>query len=172
MALSVAKNGGFYIGRYEASLINGTTRVVAGATSMSAETTSAGTWYGLYQKQKDFISVGNLKSTMIWGNQYDAMMNWMEDDTKIKDTSGTNNNADSSKRTGVAPADKLKNIFDLYGLRVEWTMEATSTNRRVCRGGYYVTTSNQSPSGRTYSCPHVTEYADFVLGSRPSLYIE
>ena len=167
MAVSVAKNGGFYIGRYEASLINGTTRVVAGATSMSAETSSAGTWYGLYQKQKDFISAGSLKSTMIWGSQYDRVMNWIGDDTKIKDTSGTNGNKDNNRRTGVVPADKLKNIFDLYGRRFEWTLEADGTASRVYRGGNCF--NNYSPSRRNYSLPSTT---DAYFGSRPSLYIE
>ena len=50
MAISVAKNGGFYVGRYESSLINRTTRVVAGASSMSAKEDSANMWYGLYAK--------------------------------------------------------------------------------------------------------------------------
>ncbi len=167
MAVSVAKNGGFYIGRYEASLINGTTRVVAGATSMSAETSSAGVWYGLYQKQKDFISAGSLKSTMIWGSQYDRVMNWIGDDTKIKDTSGTNGNQDTNRRTGVVPADKLKNIFDLYGLRYELTLEAYDTHTRVYRGGSYYNVS--SPSYRSISYPYG---ASDYFGSRPSLYIE
>ena len=167
MAVSVAKNGGFYIGRYEASLINGTTRVVAGATSMSAETSSAGTWYGLYQKQKDFISAGSLKSTMIWGSQYDRVMNWIGDDTKIKDTSGTNRNQDTNRRTGVMPADKLKNIFDLYGLRFEWTLEAYNTRHRVRRGGSY--SSSISPS---YCGNYDPFYNNASYGSRPSLYIE
>ncbi len=41
MATSVAKNGEFYVGRYESSLINVTTRVVAGATSMSAKASTS-----------------------------------------------------------------------------------------------------------------------------------
>ena len=167
MAVSVAKNGGFYIGRYESSLINGTTRVVAGATSMSAGISSAGTWYGLYQKQKDFISAGSLKSTMIWGSQYDRVMNWIGDDTKIKDTSGTNGNQDTNRITGVVPADKLKNIFDLYGLRYEWTLEAYSTYTRVTRGGFY--SHIDSPSYRNLDRPYNTSDR---YGSRPSLYIE
>ena len=136
MALSVAKNGGFYVGRYESSLINGETRVVAGAASMSATTDSAGTWYGLYQKQKDFISTGHLNSTMIWGSQYDAIMNWIAngDNTKIKDNSGTNKNSDGARRTGSKATDKINNIFDLYGLRLEWTMEADNTRPSSLQG--------------------------------------
>ena len=169
MALSVAKNGGFYVGRYESSLINGETRVVAGGASMSATTDSAGTWYGLYQKQKDFISTGHLNSTMIWGSQYDAIMNWIAngDNTKIKDNSGTNKNSDGARRTGSKSTDKINNIFDLYGLRREWTMEAYSTSVRVDRGGDYI--SNVSPSYRNNSVPN---YANAYYSSRPTLYIQ
>ena len=169
MALSVAKNGGFYVGRYESSLINEETRVVAGATSMSATTDSAGTWYGLYQKQKDFISTGYLKSTMIWGSQYDAIMNWIAnvDNTKIKDNSGTNKNSDGARRTGSKSTDKINNIFDLYGLRREWTMEASGASYRVGRGGCYF--SGDSPSNRNSTYPSNT-YGNY--SSRPTLYIQ
>ena len=169
MALSVAKNGGFYVGRYESSLINGETRVVAGGASMSATTDSAGTWYGLYQKQKDFISTGHLNSTMIWGSQYDAIMNWIAngDNTKIKDNSVTNKNSDGARRTGSKATDKINNIFDLYGLRREWTMEANGANGRVGRGGSYV--DGYSPSCRGNYFPNDTY--DF-FSSRPTLYIQ
>ena len=170
MALSVAKNGGFYVGRYESSLINEETRVVAGASSMNATTDSAGTWYGLYQKQKDFISTGHLSSTMIWGSQYDAIMNWIAngDNTKIKDNSGTNQNSDGARRTGSKSTDKINNIFDLYGLGREWTMEAYYADYRVSRGGLdsYL---GESPSDRNIFHPCD---ANGDLSSRPTLYIQ
>ena len=175
MAISVAKNGGFYIGRYEASLINNETRVVAGATSMSADTTSAGTWYGLYQKQRDFISAGSLRSTMIWGCQYDAMMNWMQSTgIDVKATANSSNNternADESKRTGVVAKDKLNNIYDIFGLRFEWTLEAgTSKIDRVSRGGNYYY-FNRSPSVRGFNYPSYTD--NDYYSSRPTLYIK
>ena len=112
MAISVAKNGGFYVGRYESSLINETTRVVAGAASMSATEDSANMWYGLYAKQNSYASENGVSSSvvsnMIWGSQYDAIMNWIAngDNTKIKDNSGTNSNSDGARRTGSKPTDK------------------------------------------------------------------
>ena len=136
---------------------------------MSATTDSAGTWYGLYQKQKDFISTGHLSSTMIWGSQYDAIMNWIAngDNTKIKDNSGTNMNLDRAGRTGSKSTDKINNIFDLYGLRKEWTMEAYSTSSRVNRGGNYV--NSNSPSSRSNNYPFDTYV---YSSSRPTLYIQ
>ncbi len=173
MAISVAKNGGFYVGRYESSLINGTTRVVAGATSMSAKEDSANMWYGLYAKQNNYATENGVSSSvvsnMIWGSQYDAIMNWIAngDNTKIKDNSGTNKNSDGARRTGSKPTDKLNNIFDLYGLRMEWTMEAYSTTLRVDRGGHY--NNNNSPSNRHGFYP-VGAYDNY--SSRPTLYIQ
>ena len=183
MAISVAKNGGFYVGRYESSLINRTTRVVAGASSMSAKEDSANMWYGLYAKQNSYASENGVSSSvvsnMIWGSQYDAIMNWIAngDNTKIKDNSGTNSNSDGARRTGSKPTDKLNNIFDLYGLRLEWTMEAYYTLEwtmgayytgfRVCRGGDYY--GNTSPSYRDFTEPYGAYGA---YSSRPTLYIQ
>ena len=173
MTISVAKNGGFYVGRYESSLINGTTRVVAGATSMSANEDSANMWYGLYAKQNNYATENGVSSSvvsnMIWGSQYDAIMNWIAngDNTKIKDNSGTNSNSDGARRTGSKPTDKLNNIFDLYGLGNEWTMEAYGTYLRVYRGGYFY--YDLSPSSRISNVPYG---AYDVYSSRPTLYIQ
>ena len=174
MTISVAKNGGFYVGRYESSLINGTTRVVAGATSMSANEDSANMWYGLYAKQNNYATENGVSSSvvsnMIWGSQYDAIMNWIAngDNTKIKDNSGTNMNSDRARRTGSKSTDKINNIFDLYGLGREWTMEAYDTLGRVRRGGYY-SDFYYSPSYRCNGIPFFT-YDD--SSSRPTLYIQ
>ena len=169
MAISVAKNGGFYVGRYESSLINRTTRVVAGAASMSAKADSANMWYGLYAKQNSYATENGVSSSvvssMIWGSQYDAIMNWIGDSDTLK--IGSNRNSDSSRRTGSKPTDKINNIFDLYGLRLEWTMEAYSTSSRVYRGGGYV--NDLSPSRRGSSSPKIP---DVYCSSRPTLYIQ
>ena len=172
MAISVAKNGGFYVGRYESSLINRTTRVVAGASSMSAKEDSANMWYGLYARQRNFADDNGLTSvdsSMIWGSQYDAIMNWIAngDNTKIKDNSGTNKNSDGARRTGVVANDKLNNIYDIFGLRFEWTMEADGGFDRVRRGGDYH--GYRSPSYRDHDSPSGTYD---VCSSRPTLYIQ
>ena len=143
-------------------------------------------WYGLYAKQNSYASENGVSSSvvsnMIWGSQYDAIMNWIAngDNTKIKDNSGTNSNSDGARRTGSKPTDKLNNIFDLYGLRLEWTMEAYYTLEwtmgayytgfrgfRVCRGGDYY--GNTSPSYRDFTEPYGA-YGGY--SSRPTLYIQ
>ena len=169
MAISVAKNGGFYVGRYESSLINGTTRVVAGATSMSAKEDSANMWYGLYAKQNSYATENGVSSSvvsnMIWGSQYDAIMNWIGD--LATSTISNNKNSDEARRTGSKATDKINNIFDLYGLRREWTMEAYTSFNRVLRGSRYY--DDDSPSYRHISYPLRTyDYCS----SRPALYIQ
>ena len=174
MAISVAKNGGFYVGRYESSLINGTTRVVAGATSMSANEDSANMWYGLYAKQNNYATENGVSSSvvsnMIWGSQYDAIMNWIGD-LATSTIISNNKNSDEARRTGSKATDKINNIFDLYGLRWEWTMEAYVANCRVFRGGIYAynTSLNTSLSDRRYYNPYDTSAA---CSSRPTLYIQ
>ena len=169
MAISVAKNGGFYVGRYESSLINGTTRVVAGATSMSANEDSANMWYGLYAKQNSYATENGVSSSvvsnMIWGSQYDAIMNWIGD--LATSTISNNKNSDEARRTGSKATDKINNIFDLYGLRREWTMEAYTSFNRVLRGGHYNDDDSPSYRNNNYSI-RTHEYCS----SRPALYIK
>ena len=175
MIASVATNGGFYIGRYEASLINNETRVVAGATSMSSKEDSANRWYGLYARQRNFVDDNRLtsvESSMIWGSQYDAMINWMQSTgIDVTATASSNNNtarnSDTNRRTGVVANDKLNNIYDIFGLRREWTMEANVTYNRVRRGGGY--NDSRSPSFRCSDDPTLT---DDRSSSRPTLYIK
>lgn len=71
------------------------------------------------------------------------------------------------EETGSKSTDKIKNIFDLYGLRREWTMEAHNMLGRVYRGGYYST--DNSPS----HCYNYNTYFTYAYyGSRTSLYIQ
>ena len=168
MIASISKYGGFYVGRYELGL-EGTNPVSkpasASVTTANATNSNTNSWYGLYSKCKSY-SVDNLTSTMMWGSQYDAMMNWM---AKTEKTVGT---GDSSKYnteqiTGSKSEDVVNNIFDLYGCHYEWTLEANDTNVRVLRGGTY--NFVLSPSDRNYTYPYSTSA---YVGSRLSLYIK
>ena len=142
MITSVLKYNGFYIGRYELGL---DTKNANAPTSQKedgengVETADAGTsslknWYGLYNKCKEYAPEEGTKSvvsSMTWGSQYDAMMNWMQKDKNINVTATGNRN--TNRTTGTSEADILKNIYDLYGCHFEWTSEAHSTSYRVAR---------------------------------------
>ena len=89
MATSVAKYGGFYVGRYETSLSNatassagtaGTAQSKQGVIPTSAENSAISSWYGLYSKQKEYTGEnGSVESSMIWGSQYDRILNWVKE---------------------------------------------------------------------------------------------
>ena len=184
MIKSVSQYGGFYVGRYEMSLNSETKNAESkyGATSATAESTSAKQWYGLYNKAKTYAPENasqKVVSSMIWGSQYDAMLKWMKGN-KINVTSSSptdlsigNTSRNTTRVTGGAnngqtvSKDKLSNIYDLLGNSLEWTQETNNTYYRVIRGGYY--NSSLAPSYRSYDCPTDTlSYDD----SRFTLYIK
>ena len=186
MVKSVEYYGGFWIGRYEASLVGGKTRVIAGQTSIDNYDIATGSkknmWYGLYARQKKFEADAktivtnvdsNLKSGMIWGSQYDAMLNWMvaRGIKDISTPSGTSRNTSritgATKNGDVTFNDKIKNIYDIIGNSYEWTATAVGTDGRANRGGYYNT--GLAPRNRSYDHPDFPFTKGF--GSRPYLIV-
>ena len=175
---SIKEHGGFYIGRYESSLSdsNATTAATTGHIQSkkgimptSAENEGTKTWYGLYQKQKEYateISQSKVKSGMIYGSMYDAVMNWAlsDESEKVKVTASSTKHG--AEKTGALPTDVIKNIYDLGNNLYEWTAEANTTSFRVLRGGSCNNT--HSPSERNFNIPSTTGSGD---GSRPLLYL-
>ena len=181
MAAKVAKYGGFYVGRYETSLSNatsteakdGTVQSKQGVIPTSAGNSATSSWYGLYSKQKGYTGKdGSVESSMIWGSQYDAMLNWAktgEDKDKITNRVLGNNSSGSVTTTGNSnySDDSINNIRDLGGNLREWTLEAYNTSSRVFRGGGYSFTG--SPRCRVNVTPNSTNSGN---GSRVTLYIK
>ena len=176
METRVEKYKGFYVGRYELGL-EGDTPVSKNAsensstvTTASADSSSLKNWYGLYKKCSEYKvpEVNNLlvTSSMIWGSQYDAMMNWMQDNEK-NITSSNTSKQNNSYVTGQGTNDVISNVFDLYACHREWTLEAYSNNYRVYRGSF--SGNSDSPSYRTYNLP---TNADSTYSSRLTLYIK
>ena len=184
MATSVAKYKGFYVGRYELGLEGENAIAVSknayennDVITADAGSSSLGNWYGLYKKCLEYTVPETentpVTSSMIWGSQYDAMMNWMQDnriDVKAKeDGTNTIRNSDSSRRTGAQAKDFLNNIYDLFGCHYEWTLEAHSSSVRGYRGGY--SGNSNSPSYRVNGIGSPT-YTHSVYSSRLTLYIK
>ena len=147
MIVSVSRYKGFYVARYEAGIDKKTGKVVFKDASISENnviTTNAGRdenkmWYGLYKKMKMFSTDDEkIFSCMIWGSQYDAMMNWMTKNGKmVGNADDTKTNNDENRVTGINKTDIINNVFDLYGCHYEWTLEAYSQSCRTLRGGFY-----------------------------------
>ncbi len=187
MAKSVAENGGFYIGRYETSSLNtDEPKVISGVSP-----TVSYNWYTMYKNSKE-IAKGALKpeekeqetkssvtSSMIWGCQWDAVMNWMKNVTNsnkdgkyyITDSTGMGYYDQFDKTTtGSKEAYAVKNIYDMAGNVWEWTLEAFDNDRRISRGGvYYDSGSTYPASYRSYDDGPTDGLLNF--GSRVALYV-
>ena len=107
---------------------------------------------------------------MIWGSQYDAMLNFAltgNDKSKVTSTE-YGNYSNTLLKTGLTrTSDKINNIYDLGGNLFEWTSEACLTNGRAYRGGVYF--GAYSPADR-YSDNPTLSYPGLSL--RSSLYVK
>ena len=174
MIASVLKYKGFYVARYEAGLDENKNIVFKDAsvaenkvTTTDASNSETYRWYGLYKKIKTFTTDSDkVVSSMIWGSQYDAMMNWMAKNGK---NVGNSNSSiyNNTTTTGNKSTDVVNNVYDLYGCHFEWTLEAYDTNNRADRGGNC--NSSFSPAYRNYHYPYYT-FSNY--SSRAALYIK
>ena len=173
MIESVEKYHGFYVSRYELGL-EGTTPVSKNASTNTEVTTASHydsntyMWYGLYSKCKEYAAEDSGKavvSNMMWGSQYDAMMNWMQKNGENV-TSSNSSKTNITRVTGSNSEDVLRNIYDLYGCNYDWTLEADSTDSRVGRGGY---SNVKSPSDRFSSNPGTPP---LPFSARLALYVK
>ena len=191
MAQSVAKYKGFYISRYEISFSSstetkeGTTgnlQSKANVMPASAVKEQGNMWYGFYKLQKEYANTDEMKkssigSSMIWGSQYDAMINWAntgKDTNKTKENTNGNHSGKKSC-TGKYVNDKINNIYDLEGNLFEYTLESHFWGAKVSRGSCFRRGTDfqegdaQSPSSRYLVSPSWA-YSD--QGSRMTLYIK
>ena len=173
MIASIKKYGGFYVARYEAGIENGKVTSKIGITPTSAANDQSKTWYGLYSLAKTYTNNKNsVTSQMIWGSQYDAMLNFaLTGNDKSKVTSKEYGNYTGSLlKTGLTrTSDKINNIYDLGGNLEEWTSEAYKNDfdGRARRGGFY---DNSYPATRRrIGYPTVS---DPTYSLRSSLYVK
>ena len=170
MITSIAKYGGFYIGRYELSEAG-----VQKDKSTLAETN----WYNLYNacRSSKLQASDKVKTQMIWGIQLDVAMDWLiSSGAKTSDevnknsstwgnykdyntannytagTAGYEENAGSKQDTGSSENWKANNIYDLAGNCWEWTQEASYTFYRDCRGGSYSSNGSDYPASYRFDC--------------------
>ena len=165
MYKSVKDYGGFYIGRYETGKDeNGKAVIRAGVTpynnvpwsstrSMTEDENIDGTENGAIEQARYFAKANrytSVISTLCYGVQWDAALNYIDPNYITNAEIGTPNCAEASfvrdsdgkgwynqsnpTNTGYY---QIKNIYDLAGNAAEWTMESYSTYGRVDRGGDY-----------------------------------
>ena len=167
MAKSVAKNGGFYISRYEVGA-NGDSKknqqVLTAASSDGSNYLGANKWYGLYNTLREN------NRPMIWGCQYDQVIKFIGEPAQVghSDRNLTTDHALS----GQNELDCMKNIYDLEGNHYEWTAEANSTDRRANRGSF----SNGASIGFFNPASYRDNYfsptsSNVTVSSRSTLYL-
>ena len=127
-----------------------------------------------------------VKSTLIYGVQWDAIMRWMKNienssatktspqNKYILDSTGKGNYYDSDDTNNPAATGtnnyEVKNICDMAGNVDEWTMEAYDTDGRVDRGGdYYYSGSGSPASIRGSDGP---DLSSSYIGFRVTLYLD
>ena len=180
MRTQVLKYGGFYIGRYEAGANSTTlrTKVTTAQTvvckkgvapynyvpwgkSMNDASEVSGQSGAVYLAKNMYSNSSSVTSTLTYGCQWDAMCRY------IGDAQRTTPDKSNPELTGSVSTDVSKNIYDLAGNCIEWTMEANDTNGRVVRGGTcYVV------------LPVSYRYFDYTINNddgtsfRPTLYIK
>ena len=179
----VGNNKGFYVGRYETSLNSSSNaQSKLGFYSATDKSNSAKTWYGLYQKEKEYSEKNNLTdivgSSMIWGSQYHQMLIWMQENgidvvsNNPKNSEGITMATNKTRYTGTESKDKVNSIYDLMGNSIELTLGAYDSNSRIKYGANYTTTyTHLSSQSNVYNYPHNTG-GSYGQSSRITLYIK
>ena len=179
---SIKKYKGFYIGRYEL------TGSVSRPTVQKNQTVLARkNWYNLKKACTNVVNSSYAQSTMIYGNQWDEVMDWLID-TGAKSDYEVNSNSSSwgnytdstgeaatnsgeKRPAGYNEAWQANNIYDLAGNCKEWTQEAVITGYHIGRGGSYNISGSSLPAAdRSHSD---SSYSNgYNNSSRPALYIK
>lgn len=187
MIQSIITNKGFYVARYEAGTENEKAiskkgvmpwfNIPWGESMNTLGNNSAVTKAKEMYNDKDKY---NVTSTLIYGIQWDAIMNWIDSEysegTCNVETSFVANSQGrgyfeqtSATVCGSSELYKVNNIYDLAGNLYEWTMESYNQNERVRRGSSYMQEGETRPASvRGHSTPD-TFFDD--IGFRVALYI-
>ena len=165
MLKSIAKYGGFYIGRYELS----NEGVQKGKTVLFNTN-----WYNLYKECATLNASEKVETRMIWGVQWDLTCDFISkkgEKKSITDSRSWGNFLDSidnaavmdgttkkygeGQTTGFSEYWKANNIYDFAGNYVEWTQEAGSNNEcRSLMGRDYKTEGASSCTSRIKHYPN------------------
>lgn len=179
-AANVLKYGGFYIGRYEASLTAGIRKSVTPTDSVSYETAISAV-ETLYTDKQAYGVTADLPSAAAWdavggwlldtgdktaNNIYYSSENWGNYRIKVTNTTY------QKKVTGSSEKYKANNIYDLAGNLEEWTKETNGEEGvYITRGGNYgalglPTFSSKHERGADENATTMEK-----IGARPILYI-
>ena len=181
---SVAKYGGYYIGRYEVGK-NGDTAVVKYNQTPYAEIT----WSTAYGLAKRIITNSEATSYLCSSYAWDTAVNFIQNNSTAKNYAtsieGFNGNwnpqavkdpsgnvikpAGTSQQLNTGLTTQFCNIFDIGGNEAEFTTELNpgTSETVVLRGGVY---NGDIPAG--YRWDRSSGLANFSLGFRATLFLK
>ena len=131
-----------------------------------------GNWCGFYKACQNVIkNNSDVKSTMIYGCQWDETISWLRRKGYNTDTDSSSwgNYSGSPIDTGSDSRYKANEIFDLAGNYCEWTQEAEIANGRVVRGGSYERSGSYEPASNRSGDSAIADYSNY--SARATLYI-
>ena len=145
----VKANGGFYIGRYEASESNGSVAIVENVNPWN----NIDQITALENTQHMYDSISeedkNFESSLLTGAAWDRTLGWLyetaavtSEEIVVNSSSWGNYRDDTFSgttsliNTGSMPETEKNHIYDLAGNLWEWTTEASGTAYRVSRGRF------------------------------------
>ena len=181
---SVAKYGGYYIGRYEVGK-NGDTAVVKYNQTPYASIT----WSTAYGLAKQIITNSEATSYLCSSYAWDTAVNFIQNNSTAKNYAtsieGFNGNwnpqavkdpsgnvikpAGTSQQLNTGLTTQFCNIFDMGGNEAEFTTELNpgTSGTVVLRGGSY---NGYGPAG--YRWDNVSGHASVVVGFRATLFLK
>ena len=182
---SVAKYGGYYIGRYEVGK-NGDTAVVKYNQTPYAEIT----WSTAYGLAKKIITNSEVNSYLCSSYAWDTAVNFIQNNSTAKNYAtsieGFNGNwnpqavkdpsgnvikpAGTSQQLNTGLTTQFCNIFDIGGNEAEFTTELNpgTSETVVLRGGDY--NLDFTPAG--YRWDNISGCADIHIGFRATLFLK
>lgn len=184
---SVAKYGGYYIGRYEVGK-NGDTAVVKYNQTPYASIT----WSTAYGLAKKIITNSEATSYLCSSYAWDTAVNFIQNNSTAKNYAtsieGFNGNwnpqavkdpsgnvikpAGTSQQLNTGLTTQFCNIFDMGGNEAEFTTELNpgTSETVVVRGGDYYGDGDGDPAG--YRWDVVSGRADILYGFRATLFLK
>ena len=186
----VKKDGGFYIGRYEAGIPEGDTSP-SNKTGIPVSKQGETVWTDIdYRNSKasaeKMINNEYVQTGLITGKAWDTTCHWIKDSLSSINASANltdsryygnykdslvpaNENSGTKRTAGFSENWKTKNIYDLAGNVSEWTSEARSS-LLIFRGGSYYDGGSGNPVSYRDSSNASNTYV--LIGFRPRLYIK
>ena len=166
---AVLNAGGFYIGRFEASSVNGKLQSKKGVLA----------WYNITHataiaKAKEFMNNSYAKSALITGRQWDRVMNFVDGKLDgngarfyVRQNSSTRHKGKTTCGTNLA--DRVCNIYDLEGNFSEWVTDSQVNGYPAVLRGENGSTNGKGGAAMTWSGFENNPYN--TVGFRLMLYV-